>query len=233
MSVIEKQQVEESGLKEGSYVKISVRDIGIGMDREVMERVFEPFFTTKTKGRGTGLGLASAYGIIKNHGGEIVVNSKKGAGTIFDVYLPLSDKTVQKEEVKPEKIIAGFETVLVVDDEEAITEISTELIECLGYKAMSAGSGIEALEIYKKKMKDIDILIIDLIMPEMGGGELYDRLKKLNPDVKVLLSSGYSVDGEASKILERGCCGFIQKPFGLHEISQKIREILDGTTPGS
>jgi len=228
-SVIERPQVEESGLKEGRYVKVSVRDIGSGMDREVMERVFEPFFTTKTKGRGTGLGLASAYGIIKNHGGEIVVKSKKGTGTIFDVYLPVSDKTILEEEIKPEKIIAGFETVLVVDDEEAITEISTELIECLGYRTMSAGSGSEALEIYEKRMEDIDMLIIDLIMPEMGGGELYDRLKKLNPEVKVLLSSGYSVEGEASKILERGCCGFIQKPFGLKEISRKLREVLDGT----
>ncbi len=225
-TVIGAQCSQQHDLTAGKYAKIVVRDTGIGMDEEVRGRVFEPFFTTKDKGRGTGLGLASAYGIIKNHGGDIIVQSKKGRGTTFTIYIPASDMPVVQDERPTEEILKGSVTVLLVDDEDTMIDVGTEILQMLGYDTLAAGSGREALAIYAQNREKIDMVIIDLIMPEMGGGELYDRIKNINPEVKTLLSSGYSVDGEASTILKRGCNGFIQKPFGIKEISQKIKEIL-------
>ncbi|MFO7739783.1 MAG: PAS domain S-box protein [Desulfatiglandaceae bacterium] len=210
----------------GRYVKISVTDTGMGMDKATQERIFEPFFTTKKMGRGTGLGLASAYGIIKNHGGMINVYSEKGRGTTFSVYLPASGKNVVEEKAPSEPIPKGGETVLLVDDEEMILSIGEKILKRMGYGVMPARSGKEAIETYEKNKDTIDIVVLDMIMPEIGGGEIYDRLKEINPGVKVLLSSGYSVEGMASEILKRGCNGFIQKPFRMRELSQKIREIV-------
>ena len=164
-------------LQQGQYVKISVGDSGVGMDKATLERIFEPFFTTKEISRGTGLGLASAYGIIKNHSGMIDVTSQKGDGTTFTIYLPKS--------------------------------------------------GRKAMKIFEKLRSRIDLVILDMIMPDMGGSETFDQLKAISPDIKVLLSSGYSIDGLASQIMKRGCNGFIQKPFNLKHFSQKVREILD------
>jgi two-component system, cell cycle sensor histidine kinase and response regulator CckA len=214
-------------VKPGRYVKISITDTGIGMDQTIQERIFDPFFTTKEPGRGTGLGLASAYGIIKNHGGVINVNSEKGEGTTFNIYLPASEKEVVLEQKSTGHILKGFETVLFVDDEEMITEVAKELLELLGYKALIARSGKEAIRIYEENKKRIGMVILDMIMPDMNGGEAYDRMKDINPNVKVLLSSGYSTDGRVDEILDRGCNGFIQKPFKIKEFSQKMREILD------
>lgn len=210
----------------GRYVKISVTDTGMGMDKATQERIFEPFFTTKTMGRGTGLGLASAYGIIRNHGGMINVYSEKGHGATFRIYLPASDKKVVAERATSEPIPKGRETVLLVDDEEMILSIGEKTLKRMGYRVMSARSGKEAVELYRKHKNKIDIVVLDMVMPEIGGGETYDRLKAINPGVKVLLSSGYSVEGMASEILRRGCNGFIQKPFKMRELSRKIREIV-------
>ncbi|MDY7031423.1 MAG: response regulator [Thermodesulfobacteriota bacterium] len=214
-------------IKAGKYIKISVIDTGIGMDHATMQRVFDPFFTTKDMGRGTGLGLASAYGIIKNHQGIIDVSSKKGEGTAFDIYLPASEKDVIRTTRLTQKLLTGTETILLVDDEEAVIDTGEKILEALGYKVFIAREGEEALELYKKNKVKIDLVILDMIMPKMGGGEVYDRMKELNPDIKVLLSSGYSIDGQASEILERGCDGFIQKPFNIKQLSQSIRGILD------
>jgi len=213
-------------MKPGKYVKISVADTGVGMDEAVQRRIFDPFFTTKEMGRGTGLGLASVYGIIKNHGGFIDVYSEKGKGSTFSIYLPASDKKVLEEVKLPKDVLKGAETVLLVDDEKMIIDVGKPMLEKLGYNTLIARSGKDATEIYKSKKDQIDIVILDMIMPEMGGGDAYDRLKKINPEIKVLLSSGYSVDGQATEILERGCNGFIQKPFSMKDLSQKIREIL-------
>jgi PAS domain S-box-containing protein len=211
----------------GKYVKISVTDTGVGMDKATQQRIFDPFFTTKEMGRGTGLGLASAYGIIKNHGGFIDVYSEEGEGSTFNIYLPASEKEIVKEKKSQEEVLRGAETTLLVDDEDMIIEVGQGIIEKLGYKVFTAKSGKEAIEIYKKNHEMIDMVILDMIMPEMGGGETYDTLKEINPGIKVLLSSGYSIDGEATNILERGCNGFIQKPFYMSDLSKKIREILD------
>ncbi len=211
----------------GKYVKISLADTGVGMDETTQRRIFDPFFTTKEMGRGTGLGLASAYGIIQNHGGFINVYSEKGVGTTFNIYLPASEKEVMEDKIVSEEVLKGTETVLLVDDEEMITEAGGELLAEMGYRVLIARSGKEAIELYKKNREEIDLVILDMIMPVTGGGETYDRLKEANPDTKVLLSSGYSINGEASEILDRGCNGFIQKPFNVKKLSQKIREILD------
>ncbi len=211
----------------GKYVKISIIDTGTGMDKAIQQRVFEPFFTTKEMGRGTGLGLASAYGIVKNHGGFIDVFSEPGKGATFSIYLPASEKEVMEETDAAEIVLKGDETLLLVDDEEMIIEVGEEILQALGYKVLPAVSGKEALKIYQNKKDSIAMVILDMIMPGMGGGETYDNLKQINPDIKVLLSSGYSISGQAAEILERGCDGFIQKPFKLRQLSVKIREILD------
>jgi len=212
--------------KPGKYVLLTVTDTGVGMDKETMERVFDPFFTTKEMGRGTGLGLASAYGIIKSHGGYIDVDSKKGQGTAFSVYLPVSEKKLGKAVEATEQFIKGTGTVLLVDDEEVILEVGQELLEALGYRVLTAKDGKETIEVYRKNQHDIDFVLLDMIMPDIGGGETYDKMKEINPDVKALLSSGYSIDGQATEILERGCDGFIQKPFTMEELSQSIKEVL-------
>jgi PAS domain S-box-containing protein len=213
--------------KPGSYVLLTVSDTGTGMNKETIERIFDPFFTTKERGRGTGLGLASAYGIIKGHGGYIDVYSRKGHGASFSIYLPASEKTVGEALRRADRLVMGTETVLLVDDEEAIREVGEELLDAMGYTVMLARDGKEALQLYEKHGDNIDIVLLDIVMPRMGGGEVYEKMKALNPNIKVLLLSGYSIDGEAAEILDRGCNGFIQKPFTMKELSGKIREIME------
>lgn len=179
-------------------------------------------------GRGTGLGLASVYGIIKNHAGFINVQSEKGKGAQFDIYLPASERKVVKDEAPDEELLKGEETILLVDDEDMILDVGTDIIERLGYTVLCAKSGKEAIGIYEENPGRIDMVILDMIMPEIGGGETYDRLKEISPDIKVLLSSGYSINGQATEILDRGCNGFLQKPFNARDLSKKLRKILDG-----
>ncbi|MGD9240676.1 MAG: PAS domain S-box protein [Desulfobacterales bacterium] len=211
----------------GNHIKITVTDTGSGIDKDTQERIFEPFFTTKEMGRGTGLGLASVYGIIKSHGGYINVYSEAEIGTTFTIYLPASGKKVPQEKREPIATVSkGSGTILLIDDEEMIIKVGAELLEELGYKVLGARSGQGAIKLYKKNADKIDLVIMDMIMPGMGGGETFDRLKKINPDIKVLLSSGYSINGQASEILERGCDGFIQKPFNLNQLSEKIQGII-------
>ena len=224
---LDENYVKPFSIEPGRYVKISVTDTGVGMDKATQERIFDPFFTTKEMGRGTGLGLASVYGIIKNHGGFINVYSEKGHGTTFNIYLPASEKEVIEEKKSTGDILRGSETVLFVDDEDMIIEVAEELLEQLGYKVLTARSGKEAIEIYEENKERIYIVILDMVMPDMSGGETYDRLKEINPDIKVLLASGYSLNGAATEILDRGCNGFIQKPVKMGALSQKLREILD------
>ncbi|MFC1821112.1 response regulator [Thermodesulfobacteriota bacterium] len=213
--------------KPGKYIQLIVTDTGIGMEKETMDRIFEPFFTTKDMGRGTGLGLASVYGIVKGHAGYIEVESKKEQGTTFRIYLPAAKAESTKNEVKPQrKMVQRKESILLVDDEDMIVDIGKELLSALGYSVFIAGDGNEAIEIYRRNQEEINLVLLDMVMPGLSGGETYNLLKEIDPDVKVLLSSGYSIDGEATKILDRGCNGFIQKPFSMKMLDQKIREIL-------
>jgi PAS domain S-box-containing protein len=212
----------------GSYVMVEVADTGIGMSRDIQQRVFEPFFTTKTMGKGTGLGLASVYGIVKTHNGYIEINSQPGQGTTIHIYLPASDKNPDVEQKPKEQLSQGKGNILYVDDETMLLEVGSELLEMVGYKVQSADSGQKAIDIFQKDKDKIDLVLFDMIMPGMNGGELFDKLKEIRPDIKTILSSGYSIDGKAQEIMERGCNGFIQKPFDVKSLSRKIKDILEG-----
>lgn len=213
--------------KAGRYVVLAVTDTGVGMDKKIQQRIFDPFFTTKDMGRGTGLGLASAYGIVKGHDGYIDVESRKGEGATFSIYLPASEKKIEKAAEITEKLLKGTETVLLVDDEEIILDVGRDLLKVMGCRVITARDGREAIEMYQKNQDDIDIVILDMTMPNISGSDTYDRMKEIKPDIKVLLSSGYSIDGQATDILNRGCNGFIQKPFTINKLSAAIRQILD------
>lgn len=211
----------------GRYCRISISDTGIGMDDDTRRRIFDPFFTTKEKGRGTGLGLASAWGIIKNHGGVITVYSELKTGTTFNIYLPLSDKASQKEILAEDEWVAGTETVLLVDDEQLVIDVGKAMLEKLGYSVIAKRGGQEAIDLLNAEESTVDIIILDLVMPGMDGARTFDKIRKVRPRIPVILSSGYSINGQASDILEKGCEGFIQKPFNLAELARKLRQILD------
>jgi len=211
----------------GRYVKVTITDTGTGMDAQTKERIFDPFFTTKGMGRGTGLGLATVYGIIQGHGGMITVESEPGQGSSFILYLPSSEKDLANDKDSIERPVRGTESILLVDDENMVLDVSRELLASLQYKVYTAGRGEEAVAIYMERKGEIDLVILDMVMPGMSGGETFDRLREINPEVKVLLASGYSIDGQAQQIMDRGCDGFIKKPFRLAELSQQIRKVLD------
>ena len=191
-----------------------------------MDHIFEPFFTTKGVGKGTGLGLASVYGIIKAHHGYIDVESQKRHGTTFKIYLPVSNRKVTGKAELPVEPIMGSETVLLVDNEETVIDVGRQMLEKMGYTVLVARSGKDSIEIYRAHKNAIHIVILDMIMPGMSGRETYDQIKKINPHAKVLLSSGYSKDSRATEILARSCNGFIQKPYNMKALSLRIREIL-------
>jgi len=217
------------GVLPGRYAQVSVTDTGIGIDESNLQRVFDPFFTTKEKERGTGLGLASAYGIVKNHSGIIKAESKIGQGTTLQIYLPVTDQPAQ-EQVPPKTGIAGgSETVLLVDDEEMIIAVGQAMLEKLGYRVLAARNGEHAVDMVKHSEVEIDLVILDLIMPGMKGDRAFDLIREVQPTIPILLSSGYAIDGQATDLMNKGCNGFIQKPFKLSELSQKIRRILDAT----
>ena len=216
--------------KKGKYVKLTVRDTGEGMDKEIMERIFDPFFTTKGQGKGTGLGLASVYGIIKAHGGYIDVDSQIGQGSTFHIYLPRSELNLNQTAKESAKIIKGMGRILIVDDESAVLEVCREYLLSLGYNVLNAKGGKEAITIFKEKRDQIDLIILDLIMPDLGGSETYDLIKSIRPDVKILLCSGYSIEGQAAEIMAKGCEGFIQKPFNMEMLSQSIHSILGASS---
>jgi two-component system, cell cycle sensor histidine kinase and response regulator CckA len=215
------------GVKPGRYARLVVKDSGIGMDQETCQQIFDPFFTTKDKGRGTGLGLASVYGIIKNHSGIIMVDSAIGRGTAFTIYLPVSSQPAKPEKVSNKTIIKGTETILIVDDESMILEVGRHMLEKLGYQVVSADNGEKAVAAIRENTDKISMVLLDMIMPGMDGGKTFDLIREIKPEMPVLLSSGYALDGQAEKIMERGCDGFIQKPFQITELSQKVRKILD------
>ena len=219
----------------GRYVKMSVTDTGVGMDAATREKIFDPFFTTKDMAQGSGLGLASVYGIIKNHGGFIAVTGEKGEGTTFDIYLPASERPSVKEGAQPTRheIHYGKGTVLLVDDEDMVLEVGQAMLKRLGYRVLIAGSGKEALHLLENQKEEIDLVILDMIMPGMGGGETFDRIKEMGVDAPILLSSGYSINGQAKEILERGCSGFIQKPFSMEDLSRKALELVADRSCGA
>lgn len=210
----------------GEYVEISVSDTGEGIDPEILTHIFEPFFTTRESGRGTGLGLASVYGIVKNHSGFIDVQSIRGEGSKFTIILPACKQKLATDETFQKEVRQGKETILLVDDEEMVLDIGKDMLEALGYTVFTAGSGASALECLKEYERNIDLVILDMVMPGMNGGNTYNCIREMKHDVKVLLSSGYSMDGQAAEIMKQGCDGFIQKPFHIGELSRRLGSLL-------
>ncbi len=225
--VLEEEPAATLGLKPGPHVLVTVSDSGSGMDEATRQRIFEPFFTTKAMGRGTGLGLASVYGIIRSHQGMITVRSEKGRGTTFFIHLPASESKAVKEIQAPPELLKGTGTVLFVDDEAMVLEVGEEMLEILGYNALTATNGREAVDLFAAAGPGIDLVVLDMVMPGMNSKEVFKHLKTLDPKVKVLLSSGYSIKGQANEIMSQGCNGFLQKPFTIEALAGKIREILD------
>jgi two-component system, cell cycle sensor histidine kinase and response regulator CckA len=227
-AILDKYYPRLNGLKPGKYVKVSVTDTGIGMDEKTMERIFEPFFTTKEMGRGTGLGLASVYGIVKGHKGLINCYSQLGHGTTFNLYVPSYVKgEIVENPTKTEEFPKGTETVLLVDDEEMIVSVGEEILQTLGYEVIVARGGLEAIDLFAQNRNKISIVILDMIMPDLEGGKTFDALRRIDSKVKVILSSGYSLNGEAESIMNRGCNAFMQKPFNTYTLSKTLREVIE------
>ena len=217
------------GSKPGHYVKLSISDTGHGMDKEILKHIFDPFYTTKEIGKGTGLGLAMVYGIVKSHNGYIMCYSEPDEGTIFKIYFPVIKKETesleQKEEIFPIK--GGNETILLVDDEEAIRELGKDILARFGYTVLMASDGETALEIYRENKKEISLVILDIIMPGMGGRKCLEELLKINPELRIIIASGYSINGPSKEVLKAGAKGFISKPYNINQILKAVRETLD------
>ncbi len=212
----------------GQYVLLTVSDTGHGMDKEVVEHIFEPFFTTKGPGEGTGLGLAMAYGIVKGHGGHINCYSEPGTGTTFKIYLPAMVRELEQEIATTGQMPAfGKETILLVDDEQSIRGMGEQLLTMAGYTVLTAANGKEGLEVYRSNKDRIALVLLDLIMPVMGGKQCLERLLEINPKVKVVITSGYSVEGHTKETLEAGAKGFVGKPYEMKDLLGTARKVLD------
>lgn len=216
------------GAEQGDYVMITVSDTGQGMDGESLHHIFEPFYTTKERGKGTGLGLAMVYGIVKQHSGYITCSSEPGMGTTFKIYVPVIPTEAKSEILVGKPTLSrGTETILLVDDEEMVRDLGKRILERSGYKVLTAANGREALDIYAKEANTISLVILDLIMPEMGGKQSLEGLRKINPHVKVLIASGYAAAGETKKTIESEAGGFVRKPYQVRGLLQAVRRVLD------
>jgi CheY-like chemotaxis protein len=222
--------IDHTGFIPGDYIMLAVSDSGCGMEPDILNNIFEPFFTTKGEEKGTGLGLAMIYGIVKQNRGFINVYSEQGHGSTFKIYLPRHQTQAGKETQtdRPEPIETGSETILVVEDNTDILEINRTMLEQQGYIVLTAASPVEALDVVKTYTGSIDLLITDVIMPVMNGRELAKRLESNRPDLKLLYMSGYTADIIAHHgVLEDGI-HFIQKPFSMRELAAKVRQVIEG-----
>jgi PAS domain S-box-containing protein len=217
--------------RRGPYVRIDITDTGIGIDKTIRGKIFDPFFTTKEKGKGTGLGLATVYGIVQNHNGFINVESEMGNGTTFSVYIPAVDKAAAKVRETGPRPEGGRETILVVDDEETIRFLVRDILAEMGYNVLAAADGFQAVQLYTGRESEIDLVILDMTMPGMGGRETFEKLKEMNPRVRAILSTGYSEDERARQMLALGVKAFVQKPYRIDDLASAVRRILD--SPGS
>jgi two-component system, cell cycle sensor histidine kinase and response regulator CckA len=218
-------------IKPGAYVLLTVSDNGHGMDEETIKHIFEPFFTTKEVGRGTGLGLAMVYGIVKSHDAHITCDSQPGAGTAFSIYFPAVEAESGPLETKPagdEKPSGGNETILLVDDETTLLDLGCDMLSRFGYKVMTAGNGEDAIEIYRNHLGSIDLVILDLNMPGMGGHKCLQELRRIDGTAKILIASGCSFDEKMRETLRSWDCRFIGKPYRLQDVLKNVKEVLAG-----
>ncbi|HOO56760.1 MAG TPA: response regulator [bacterium] len=214
-------------VKPGRYCFIQISDTGIGMPEGIIDKVFDPFFTTKGTGKGTGLGLSTTLGIIKSHNGDISIYSNPGEGTTVKIYLPIAQENISENIVISPKIATGTETILVVDDEKNVLNIAKKTLESAGYKVVVVESGKKAISLFRKRHMDFSLVLLDMIMPEMDGRDVFPVLKKIDPGIKIVLSSGYSINGKASDLIKEGVNGFVQKPFSISELCNTVRRVLD------
>ncbi len=219
--------IASHGVQPGRYIRLAVTDTGTGMDPATRRRIFEPFFTTKERGRGTGLGLASVYSIVKNHGGFIDVRSQKNQGATFSVFLPAANGNAGRRAKAQPQIVPGSETILLIDDETIIIDTAGSLLKKLGYQVLTAPDGDAALARYRAQRTTIDLVILDLIMPGMSGQQIFEAIRAIDPHQKILLASGYSRNQHAQALIDQGGNGFIQKPFSLNDLSAVVRRVLD------
>lgn len=219
--------VSPFALKPGLFVDIAISDTGCGMTPDIMSHIFEPFFTTKEQGKGTGLGLSAVYGTVQDHGGAITVHSEVGVGTVFHLYLPTSSELPQ--EVMTEKNCpTGAGTILVIDDDELIRCTASALLQSLGYAVMLAENGVEGVEKFKHMQSSIDLVILDMIMPELGGKEAFIKLREINPGIPVVIASGFSNPEEMQSLKEKGVFSFLPKPFKKIELAEIVDNALRG-----
>jgi PAS domain S-box-containing protein len=214
-------------MRRGSYVRLDIKDTGIGIEKSIRGKIFDPFFTTKEKGKGTGLGLATVYGIVKNHGGVVNVESELGVGTTFSVYIPAVEHAVRRAASQEVRASGGRETILIVDDEETIRMLVKDILEEKGYIVHGAADGIAAVSMYRDTGATIDLVILDMTMPGMGGRETFEKLRELNPGVRVILSTGYTADERTRELLSSGIKAFVQKPYKMDELAAAVRKVLD------
>jgi two-component system cell cycle sensor histidine kinase/response regulator CckA len=228
----ESYRPENTFIKHGPYVMISVSDTGHGMDRETQARIFEPFFTTKEKGKGTGLGLSTVYGIIKQSGGYVFVQSEQGRGTVFTMYFPRIDEPTETAGAAPATLTAGggSETILLVEDEESVRQLIRETLESRGYQVLEAGNGQAALALAALRSDTIHLVITDVVMPGLSGHELVQQLLTVRPKTKVLYLSGHAQEAVSTSLAPEGPQAFLQKPFTLQNLSRKVREVLGTAT---
>ena len=214
----------------GQYVVISVRDTGVGMFPNTVKRIFEPFFSTKPKDKGTGLGLAMAFNIVQDHGGWIDVSSEIGVGTVFQIYLPkhtVGERLQRQETPSKEVLLRGSETVLFADDEERMRTLGKVFLERLGYQVLLVSDGKEAVETYRNRKNDIDVLILDMTMPHLTGRQTLQKILSINPTAKIILASGYTNEGTAEELIHEGAKDFIHKPFTITLFAKTLRKVLD------
>jgi signal transduction histidine kinase/ActR/RegA family two-component response regulator len=220
--------INNHNLPPGTYVSVSVKDTGTGIDSHTMKHMFEPFFTTKEEGKGTGMGLAAVYGIICSHNGGIKVDSSPGVGSDFTILLPVTTAAVS-EPVKEDPVIEKTECkahILVIDDEEQVAKTISDMLQTIGYKVSVAFSGKEAVELYEKIWNETTLIVLDMIMPGMNGLETYKALKKINPEMKAIVSSGYALSDDINEIIKDGKNAFLQKPFKINEIAGYAHSML-------
>ena len=217
------------GALPGRYVMLTVSDTGHGIDKEILEHIFEPSYTTKKTGKGTGLGLAMVYGIVKDHSGYIICNSEAGSGTTIEIYLPITEKANDENPGdKPEAMPAGgTETILLVDDESYIRDLAKQILTRFGYTVLTSVDGESALALYREKKEHISLVLLDLSMPGMGGQRCLEELIKIDPDAKVMIASGYSAEEPKAAAMKAGARGFISKPYAIKKILKAVRVVMD------